>query len=116
MPAVASDGNHDGVVLVASFISRACWSRRSTSCRHSRRQLFLNNTKLSKEDITGQVKDRLTNRLDKTSTSRAMLARSMANGVAVVDEIRSAGVDQLGLLTEKASPRLPRAPPSATGD
>jgi biopolymer transport protein ExbD len=79
--------------------------------------IFLNNTKLSKEDITGQVKDRLTNRLDKTVYVKSDARAKYGDVVAVVDEIRSAGVDQLGLLTEKAQSKIPPPPPpSATGD
>jgi biopolymer transport protein ExbD/biopolymer transport protein TolR len=79
--------------------------------------IFLNNTKLTKEDITGQVKDRLTNRLDKTVYVKSDARAKYGDVVAVVDEIRSAGVDQLGLLTEKAQSKPPPPPPpSATGD
>jgi biopolymer transport protein ExbD len=79
--------------------------------------IFLNNTKMGKEDITGQVKDRLTNRLDKTVYVKSDARAKYGDVVAVVDEIRSAGVDQLGLLTEKAQSRTPPPPPpSATGD
>src|SRR5215475_14776273 len=63
--------------------------------------IFLNNTKVGKEDITGQVKDKLTNRLDKTVYVKSDARAKYGDVVAVVDEIRSAGVDQLGLLTEK---------------
>jgi biopolymer transport protein ExbD len=79
--------------------------------------IFLNNTKMGKEDITGQVKDKLTNRLDKTVYVKSDARAKYGDVVAVVDEIRSAGVDQLGLLTEKAQSRTPPPPPpSATGD
>jgi len=79
--------------------------------------IFLNNTKIQKDDITGQVKDRLTNRLDKTVYVKSDARAKYGDVVAVVDEIRSAGVDQLGLLTEKAQTRTPPPPPAgATGD
>jgi len=41
-------------------------------------KIYLGNTPLTKEDITSQVKDRLSARLDKPFTSRAMRAPSMA--------------------------------------
>jgi len=78
--------------------------------------IFLNNVKVGKEDITGQVKDKLTNRLDKTVYVKSDARAKYGDVVAVVDEIRSAGVDQLGLLTEKAQSKTPPPPPSATGD
>jgi biopolymer transport protein ExbD len=64
--------------------------------------LFLGNNKISKEEITGQVKDRIANKLDKTVYVKSDARAKYGDVVAVVDEIRSAGVDQLGLLTEKA--------------
>jgi biopolymer transport protein ExbD len=63
--------------------------------------LFLGNNKISKEEITGQIKDRLANKLDKTVYVKSDARAKYGDVVAVVDEIRSAGVDQLGLLTEK---------------
>ncbi|HTP69252.1 MAG TPA: biopolymer transporter ExbD [Dongiaceae bacterium] len=63
--------------------------------------LFLGNTKISKEDITGQVKDQIANKLDKTVYVKSDARAKYGDVVAVVDEIRSAGVDSLGLLTEK---------------
>jgi len=63
--------------------------------------LFLGNNKISKEEITGQIKDRIANKLDKTVYVKSDARAKYGDVVAVVDEIRSAGVDQLGLLTEK---------------
>jgi biopolymer transport protein ExbD/biopolymer transport protein TolR len=79
--------------------------------------IFLNNTKTPKEEITGLVKDKLTNRLDKTVYVKSDARAKYGDVVAVVDEIRSAGVDQLGLLTEKSQGKTPPPPPAnATGD
>src|SRR6267142_172086 len=41
-------------------------------------KLYLGNTQMPKEDLTGQIKDRISTRLDKTVYVRAMLARSTA--------------------------------------
>ena len=54
-----------------------------------------------KDDLTNQIKDRLANRLDKTVYVKSDARAKYGDVVAVVDEIRSAGVDQVGLLTEK---------------
>jgi biopolymer transport protein ExbD len=64
-------------------------------------KIYLGNTPMSKEDITGQVKDRIATRLDKTVYVKSDSRAKYGTVVEVVDEIRSAGVDQLGLLTEK---------------
>ena len=74
-------------------------------------KIYLGNTAISKEDITGQVKDRLANRLDKTVYVRSDARAKYGDVVAVVDEIRSAGVDQLGLLTERRQIRETPPPP-----
>jgi len=76
--------------------------------------IFLGNTKLRKEEITDQVKDRISTRLDKTVYVKSDARAKYGDVVAVVDEIRSAGVDQLGLLTEKSQSGKPTPrPPSA---
>jgi biopolymer transport protein ExbD len=80
-------------------------------------KIFLGNTAINKEDITGQIKDRIANRLDKTVYVKSDARAKYGDVVAVVDEIRSAGVDQLGLLTERshekeAPPPPPNTPPS----
>jgi biopolymer transport protein ExbD len=78
--------------------------------------IYLKNTRISKDDITGQVKDMISARLDKTVYVKSDARAKYGDVVAVVDEIRSAGVDQLGLLTEQNEQRrTPPPPPNATG-
>jgi biopolymer transport protein ExbD/biopolymer transport protein TolR len=64
-------------------------------------RVFLNTTQMTIDTLTPKVKDMLTNRLDKTvyikSDSRAKFERV----VEVIDNVRTAGVDNLGLLTEQ---------------
>ena len=69
--------------------------------------IFLGNNKIAKADITGQIKDLIANRLDKTVYVKSDGRAKYGTVVAVVDEIRSAGVDQLGLLTEKTKSTSP---------
>jgi len=79
--------------------------------------IFLNNAKVGKDDVTGLVKDKLTGRLDKTVYVKSDARAKYGDVVAVVDEIRSAGVDSLGLLTERAQSKTPPPPPvGTTGD
>jgi len=75
--------------------------------------IYLKNTKTSKDDITGQVKDLIANRLDKTVYVKSDARAKYGDVVAVVDEIRSAGVDQLGLLTEQNQEQRRTPPPAA---
>jgi len=79
--------------------------------------LYLQNNKITKEAITNEVKDEIANRLDKTVYVKADARAKYGDVVAVVDEIRSAGVDQLGLLTEKVGKRSgsPQAQTPAAG-
>src|ERR1700730_12497624 len=77
--------------------------------------IFLGHAAMRKEDLTGQIKDRISNRLDKTVYGKSDARAKYGDVVAVVDEIRSAGVDQLGLLTEKNEGR-PKPPPPPPAD
>ncbi len=70
--------------------------------------IFLGNTKITKADITSQIKDQIANKLDKTVYVKSDARAKYGDVVAVVDEIRSAGVDSLGLLTEKIQSTSPQ--------
>jgi biopolymer transport protein ExbD/biopolymer transport protein TolR len=74
--------------------------------------LYMGNTKIKKEEITGQIKDQIANKLDKTVYVKSDARAKYGDVVAVVDEIRSAGVDQLGLLTEKTQTGSTTKPPT----
>ena len=78
-------------------------------------RIFLGSTKVEKDDLTGQIKDRLSSRLDKTVYVRSDSRAKYGDVVAVVDEIRSAGVDQLGLLTQRLE-KATTAPRPPAGD
>ena len=60
--------------------------------------------------LTDKLKDRLANRVDKRVYLRADARAKYKNVVDVVDNVRAAGVDDLGLITEqKRKPGAPRA-------
>ena len=63
--------------------------------------VFLNNTQMRPEDLAPKVKDMLTNRLDKECFLRADQRAKYQTVLDVVQNLQSAGVDQLGLLTEQ---------------
>ena len=72
------------------------------------------NNQIHIEDLATRVRDLQTNKLDKTVYIRAD-ARSKYEAVEdVVDNLRAAGVDQIGLITEQIpqenQPRRPAAP------
>jgi biopolymer transport protein ExbD/biopolymer transport protein TolR len=56
---------------------------------------------MAPDQLPAKVKDMLTNKLDKTVYVRADSRARYERVVDVIDNLRSAGVDQLGLLTEK---------------
>jgi biopolymer transport protein ExbD len=62
---------------------------------------YLNTTQMPAEDMPAKVKDLLTNRLDKTVFVKADQRARYEKVVDVVDNLRAAGVDNLGLLTEQ---------------
>jgi biopolymer transport protein ExbD len=62
---------------------------------------YLNTTQLAPMDLPPKVKDLLLNRLDKTVFVKADSRARYERVVEVVDNLRAAGVDQLGLLTEQ---------------
>jgi biopolymer transport protein ExbD len=79
--------------------------------------LYLGSTKVGLDDITNRVKDLLANRLDKTVFVRSDARAKYGEVVKAVDEVRAAGVDNLGLLTEKVQQKKGTAPgaPGAPG-
>jgi biopolymer transport protein ExbD/biopolymer transport protein TolR len=62
---------------------------------------YLNTTQMPADQLPGKVKDMLTNRLDKMCYVRADSRARYEKVVDVVNNLRAAGVDQLGLLTEQ---------------
>jgi biopolymer transport protein ExbD len=73
--------------------------------------LYLGSSKIQLDEITGKVKDLISNRLDKTVFVRSDSRAKYGDVVKAVDEVRSAGVDHLGLLTEKIRGKGAAAPP-----
>ena len=77
-------------------------------------KVFFGNDQITVDQLTGKVKDKLANRVDKRVFVRADARAKFGSVVEVVDNVRSAGVDQLGLLTDqrKTNTPAPATPPS----
>jgi biopolymer transport protein ExbD/biopolymer transport protein TolR len=73
--------------------------------------VFFGTDKISPDNLTGKVKDRLANRVDKRVYVKADSRSHFGNVVQVVDAVRAAGVDDLGLLTDQRK-TTPNAPPT----
>jgi biopolymer transport protein ExbD/biopolymer transport protein TolR len=77
-------------------------------------KVFLGNDQMPPEDLPQKVKDLLTNKLDKTVFVKSDARAKYGRVVEVVDNLRAAGVDQLGLLTEQLQEKgKPAAAPPA---
>jgi biopolymer transport protein ExbD len=74
---------------------------------------YLNTTQVPPEDLPPKVKDLLTNRLDKTVFIKADSRARYEKVVDVVDNLRAAGVDNVGLLTEQIQQETTK--PAAAG-
>jgi biopolymer transport protein ExbD/biopolymer transport protein TolR len=64
-------------------------------------------SKIRAEALTREVKDMVSNRLDKTVYIKSDARAKYGDVVGVVDNVRAAGVDKLGLLTEKIEEAIP---------
>lgn len=62
---------------------------------------YLGTTQTPPDQLPGKVKDLLVNRLDKMCYIRADARARYERVVEVVDNLRAAGVDQIGLLAEQ---------------
>jgi biopolymer transport protein ExbD/biopolymer transport protein TolR len=82
--------------------------------RDGRLYLSPGNKEITLDDLTGDVRDLLTDRADKTVYVRSDERAHYGDVVKAVDQIRSAGVENLGLLTDQVPPKN-GPPPPATG-
>jgi biopolymer transport protein ExbD/biopolymer transport protein TolR len=83
-------------------------------------KVFFGTDQIAVDQLTTKVKDRLANRVDKRVYLRADARAKYGSVVEVVDNVRAAGVDQLGLLTDqkkevKGAPSGTPAPAPAGG-
>ena len=79
-------------------------------------QIFFGTDRIKMDELTNKVKDRLANKPDKRIFIRADLRAKYGYVVDVVDNVRAAGVDDVGLLTEQkhANPASTKPPAGAT--
>ncbi len=75
---------------------------------------FLGTNKTAPPDLIPKVKDMIANRLDKTVFVKSDSRARYEKVVDVVDNLRAAGVDQLGLLTEQDAKKGQPAPAPAS--
>ena len=75
-------------------------------------KVYFGSEQMAVDNLTGKVKDRLANKADKRVYVKADMRARFGSVVQVVDAVRAAGVDDLGLLTDqrKTTPNAPPAP------
>jgi biopolymer transport protein ExbD/biopolymer transport protein TolR len=64
-------------------------------------KVYLGSSPIDPDELTSKVRDMLEGQLDKTVYLKSDARARYERVVEVVDNVRSAGVDNLGLLTEK---------------
>jgi len=77
-------------------------------------KVFFGTDLIKPEDLTQKIKDKLTNRTDKRVFLKADARAKFGWVVEVVDNVRAAGVDQLGLLTDQKKSGSLAPPTGAT--
>src|SRR5438270_4549399 len=70
-------------------------------------KIFFGNDQISPDSLTQKIKDRVANKVDKRVFIRADARAKYGTVVEVVDDVRAAGVDQLGLLTDQRKTNNP---------
>jgi len=78
-------------------------------------KIFFGNDLIGSEQLSDKVRDRLANKVDKRVYVKSDARAKYGTVVGVVDNVRSAGVDQLGLLTEQRQPLAERKTAPAGG-
>lgn len=78
-------------------------------------KVYFGNDQITPDLLTNKVKDKLANRPNKTVYVRADARAKYGSVVEVVDNVRSAGVDDLGLLTDQRKAGAPKGPGPGTG-
>src|SRR4030095_12431683 len=69
-------------------------------------QIFFDTEKVTLDGLTTKVSDKLSSRADKKIFIKSDARAQYGTVVKVVDGVRSAGVDQVGLLTEQKKPSV----------
>jgi biopolymer transport protein ExbD/biopolymer transport protein TolR len=69
---------------------------------------YLNQDRVNIDDLTSKVTDLISERLDKTIFVKGDFRAKYGDIVKVVDNLRVAGVDKIGLLTEKLDEEVRR--------
>ena len=78
-------------------------------------KVYFGSEQMAVDNLTSKVKDRLANKQDKRVYVKADMRARLGSVVQVVDSVRAAGVDDLGLLTEQKKTGTTPPPPPTPG-
>jgi biopolymer transport protein TolR len=78
-------------------------------------RVYFGNDPVETDQLTNKIKDRIANKVDKRVYLRADARAKYKWVVDVVDNVRSAGVDDLGLLTDQKKQNQNQPPPRPGG-
>ncbi len=78
-------------------------------------KVYFGSEQMAVDNLTAKVKDRLANKQDKRVYVKADMRARFGSVVQVVDSVRAAGVDDLGLLTEQKKTTTTPPPPATPG-
>ena len=78
-------------------------------------QVYFGSDQITIDSLTTKVKDRLAKKADKRVYVKADMRARFGGVVQVVDAVRAAGVDDLGLLTDQRKTNTPPPPPPTAG-
>jgi biopolymer transport protein ExbD/biopolymer transport protein TolR len=79
-------------------------------------KIYLGSDTITLDKVTGKVRDRVADKLDKTVYVKSDARAKYGDVVSLVDAVRAAGVDALGLLTEKVQTRASAATAAAAAE
>jgi biopolymer transport protein ExbD/biopolymer transport protein TolR len=68
-------------------------------------KIYLGSDTIASDKVTARVKDRVADKLDKTVYVKSDARAKYGDVVSIVDAVRAAGVDAIGLLAEKVQTR-----------
>jgi biopolymer transport protein ExbD len=77
-------------------------------------RIFVGNTETPEDQLTAIIRDRVSDRTDKNIFIKSDGRAKYGDVTKVVDDVRSAGVDQVGLLTERVERHATAAPAAPT--
>jgi biopolymer transport protein TolR len=78
-------------------------------------KIYVGTTQTPEEELTATIRDKVKDRIDKSIFIKSDGRAKYVDVTKVVDDVRSAGVDEVGLLTERVERRNATLPPPPPG-